>query len=116
MSTDKTPSAGRMRGHSLPRDWDRRFWGVVFHAPKNSPFSWPRTRPMLLGDLWLAPGVERNFYAGEPTRALLFTTRKLARDWCRKQNAEWLVHGSLIVNNWRASVVRVRETVRVVAR
>lgn len=88
--------------------WDRPLWGIWFYGADEPP--------MLLGALWHAQARDcATGYDGEPSRALLFTTRRLARAWCVERNAEWRAHGSAIVQAWRVVPVRVRETVRAVA-
>lgn len=83
------------------RVWDRKQWGVVFTSP--------RSKPMLLGALW-DNNTRRDFYEGESTRVLLFSTRKAARKWCATKKANCTVDG------WRFSPVRVRELVTVIAK
>ena len=63
---------------------------------------------MLIGSLWLSP---TSSYAGEPTRALLFCTRKAARAYCRMEHAKYAGRTD-ICTAWRFRPVRVRETVR----
>jgi len=91
------------------RRWDRRLWGVEFSGLRSEP-------PMLIGRLWGADlGGEP--YPGEPTRALLFTTRELARQWCAATMAKWRDGRQRddCVSRWRVRAVRVRETVHVEA-
>ena len=79
------------------RPWKRRLWGVEFSGT-------------LIGSLWIEPAPP-SAYAGEPTRALLFTTRAEARAWVAPENAKQAARG-----DWwgakRYRVVRVVETVR----
>jgi len=88
-----------------PRAWDRRLWGVEFES-KLIP-------PLLLGGGWCAPTPEH--YSGEPSRALLFTTRGGARRWCQEQRASY-AKSTDVCRTWRFRPVRVRETVRKVGR
>ena len=77
--------------------WDRILWGVEFRGRnKEEP-------PIILGTLW--DDQPRCFHEGEPTRALLFCTRKQARDWCRRSNErdERL--------DWKFIPIKVRERV-----
>jgi len=75
-------------------------------------FSAPRTggEGLLISDLWAnyRPVVR----AEEPTRALLFTNRKAAREWCKKQLANNANSDNW--KDWKFKAVRVRETVKVV--
>ena len=84
-------------------EWTRNFWGIE-HTTKE------RTR-VLLGRLW--HNMTPHNYDGEPTRALLFTTRKAAREWCIQERAKFVNHSDTYAY-WRFRPVRVRETVRVV--
>lgn len=91
------------------RGWDRPLWGVVHTAP--------RSRPILIGDAWHTDSASQSTrrHDGEPTRALLFTTRRAARDWCSAENAAYRSHPKGdIVYAWRVRPVRVREQVEVV--
>lgn len=75
--------------------WNRKLWGVEFLYGKG--------QPVLVGSMWHS--ITRDpFYLGEPTRALVFQTRKQARTWV----AEKMANRSY----GRFRVVRVRETVR----
>lgn len=88
--------------------WDRMLWGIEFSVSAHDE------EPMLIGTLW-ASDIDRNPYPGEPTRAMLFCTRKEARAWCARRMAEWREDRPScdIVRRWRMRVVRVRETVQV---
>lgn len=109
MSGDNTPAAGRPLNGALLR-WDRHLWGVVFRSLAKGE------RPMLIGGLWRDEARHyTQFYPGEPTRPLLFTTRALAREWCREQNAKWRAAESRAFSFGRVYVVRAREMVRVVS-
>lgn len=68
----------RKRQH--PRPWHRALWGVTVRSDKT-----PQARPLLIGGAW--DQYPRAGYVGEPARALLFTTRAHARQWCREQEA-----------------------------
>ena len=82
--------------------WDRKLWGVWFNAP--------RTEGFLISDTWdnYRPVVR----AEEPTRALLFTTRKAAREWCKARLAYYSDHNICKDRKFRA--VRVWERVTVI--
>ena len=69
--------------------WERKLWGVEFQA---------KDRKILIGTLWNDLRGD-TFYEGEPPHALLFTTRALARAWCKGRGNEF-------------HVVRVIETVK----
>ena len=87
--------------------WHRLLWGVAFTARRGDP------EPMLIGSTWHEPVRQRKAdWPGEPTRALLFTTRAGAADWCRETNAKWSDYPvGHICRKWRVRPVRVRETV-----
>lgn len=90
--------------------WDRLLWGVEFTGSRTDD------EPMLIGRLWAADWARTTSlpYPGEPTRALLFTTRELARQWCAETMANWRAGGrDECVSRWRVRAVRVRETVQV---
>jgi len=70
-------------------------------------------QPLLLGSLWDKSPKAGHF--GEPTRALLFTTRDAARAWCDVQHAKYADRGDGC-SKWRFRPVRVRETVKVVTK
>ena len=91
------------------RRWDRLLWGVEFSSGSRM------SAPMLIGRLWATEWASSTPYPGEPTRALLFTTRELARKWCAETMSKWRdgrQHDDC-VSRWRVRAVRVRETVRV---
>lgn len=84
--------------------WDRRVWGVMLKgAIKSDP-------PMLLGLAW-ARELMHAPYEGEPTRTLLFMTRKQARAWCDEKNRKWGAEPAGGMSRWRVKPVRVRERV-----
>ena len=85
--------------------WNRRLWGILFVS---------RARPgtvdrQIIGAAWERPRPAQ--YPGEPTRCLLFDTRKTAREWCKRKNAEFTGHADLRKWRWKVSPVRVREIV-----
>ena len=91
------------------KPWDRRMWGVVhYHVGlrRHEP-------PMLLGAGW-DKGRTR-YHQGEPSRTLVFTSRKLAREWCAKES-EWCGARTDCCRDWRFVPVKVRELVEVVGR
>ena len=72
--------------------WDSMLWGVTFSSQKTSP--------ILIGRTW--GGHFGEHYAGEPTRPLLFNTRREAQAWCKEKNGNGCI---------RFRAVRVREVV-----
>jgi len=85
-------------------NWNRKRWGVEFSSPLS--------KPCLIGSLWNDELTHLGkYYDGEPPRALLFTNRKLARDWCKAEQAKY-AHRNDVCADWRFRPVRVRETVR----
>ena len=104
-NTTLQPAVGAQVERGVGR-WHRLLWGVVFTG------GMLRDLPMLLGGLWHDEAREFNgFYEGEPTRALLFCTRREARHWCNDTNRKWQATKDPIQQRWRVSPVRVRETV-----
>lgn len=86
------------------KPWDRLQWGIVLAGSrKDDP-------PTLVGRTW-ARDLGGEPHKGEPTRALLFCTRRQAREWCDTTNAGWRSKPDLIVSRWRVRPIRVRELV-----
>lgn len=86
--------------------WRKALWGVEFKG------SIKDDKPMLLGDQWhetVRRG--REFYDEEPTRALLFRTRRAARAWCKGEMEKYAGRDDCCAA-WRYRPVRVIETVR----
>lgn len=81
--------------------WDRRLWGVELRSP-GSP-------TMLIGTAW--DRSERVTPFSEPSRALLFKNRFLARRWCRGEHAFYEGRTDVCAT-WRFVPVPVRETVK----
>ena len=78
------------------KGWNRLLWGVVTDE-----------KSYLLGSAWHQ--VEKAGHPGEPTRALLFVTRRAAREWCRQQMEK--TQANPATAHWRFVPVRVRERV-----
>ena len=87
-------------------EWDNRLWGILFSSKLTR-------ESYLIGCAWTG---KKSSYVGEPARALVFITRKAAREWCAEKMKKWHSgrKGFDIVLGWRVRPVRVRETVRVV--
>ena len=85
-----------------PEPWDRRLWGIAFRGAE-------KERSILLGARWATPVPPR--YDGEPSRALLFTSRAAARRWCAAKQATYAGRTDACAQ-WRFTPVRVREVVR----
>lgn len=87
------------------KSWDRLQWGVAFTGSLDE-------QAILIGATW-AREFQTKPYPGEPTRALLFCTRKQARDWCLGKMAQWRDGREKTdpVCRWRVFPVRVREVV-----
>lgn len=83
-----------------PDKWDRLLWAVEFRSVE-PPFE----TSFLLGAAWHDGW--RMTYDGEPSRTLLFRTRKHASDWCKENEKRVARHSP----HWRFRPVRVRETV-----
>jgi hypothetical protein len=83
--------------------WNRKLWGVEFKSYRGG---WG-----LIGAGW-HPDYGRGHH-GEPSRALLFTTRAAARQFVSQKQAEWRQRSpDDVLSHWRLRVVRVRETVK----
>ena len=80
--------------------WNRLLWGVEFAGGRER---------FLIGTAWMNPP-PRSAYKGEPTRPILFMTRKQAREWCRKKQADYVRRVDSLAK-WRFRPVRVREKV-----
>lgn len=80
--------------------WNRKLWGVVM-----TNRACPR-EPLLIGKAWHI--IKNGDYPGEPTKCLLFVTRKDARAWCVEAEAKHRKHSP----DCRFRPMRVRETVR----
>lgn len=80
--------------------WSRKFWGVCFTDRDG--------RQHLIGEGWAAHRLTRATDA--PGRALLFMSRREARNWCRERLRQWS-SGDAITAQWRVSPVRVVESV-----
>lgn len=66
---------------------------------------------MIIGTAWHKEANEANKgYAGEPSRALLFKTRKYARQYCAGQRASYAKIGGVCAT-WRFTPVQVKESV-----
>jgi hypothetical protein len=85
------------------RRWDRLLWGIRFVGADG--------KSMLLGSLWLDREQQGAPYWGEPTRALLFRSREMARKFCSAQHNRYKGREDCCAR-WRFHPVRVRETVR----
>ena len=85
----------------MKSDWDRLLWGVEFSQPDERPF--------LVGEGW-ATYPAQPLYDGQPTRALLYNTRKQARKWCSDQPRNYADRQDCCAK-WRFRPVRVRERV-----
>jgi hypothetical protein len=80
--------------------WERDLWAVEMRSGSCRP------EPILIGDAWHSITAPK--YPGEPSRCLLFRTRKLARAWCVEATVKHAKHST----DWRFRPVRVRETVK----
>lgn len=89
--------------------WDRKMWGIELWIGAGET---GKEYVGLLGGGWNGREAERARYEGEPTRVLVFRTRKQARDYCVKKHLEYKDHP--VCGRWRFCPVRVRETVRVI--
>jgi hypothetical protein len=81
--------------------WDRNLWGIEFIGMGAGE------APFLIGGGW-HPALKPRF-VGEPSRPILFTSRRLAHAWCAEKMAQYA--DSDICKHWRFRAVRVRETV-----
>lgn len=83
-------------------DWNRKLWGVEFSSPGE--------KPTIIGSLWHREKREA-VYPGEPTSALVFCTRRAAREFCKSRMAEYKGRSDFVAL-WRFRAVRVVEIVR----
>ena len=83
------------------KGWHRLLWDVQFRGADGD-----RTIDVL-GTGW-HDGFAGRRYPGEPTRALLFTTRAAARAWCRAKQAGYADRTDTCAA-WRFRPIRVRE-------
>lgn len=83
------------------RPWKTSLWGVEFSSK-------PDKDTLLIGEAWHTVWPSR--YAGEPTRCLLFLTRRLARLWCAEQRAKYQDRTDCC-RSWRFRPVRVLELI-----
>lgn len=86
------------------KPWKRELWGVQFKGYQED------SEPMLLGSLWHS--VKPTPYHDEPTHALLFRTRSVARSWCRDQQRKYDGRHDCC-GKWLFKPVRIIETVRI---
>jgi hypothetical protein len=84
----------------LRSSWDRKLWGVKMSTKGQSP--------ILIGEAW--DEIRPMQYEGQPFRALLFTTRRRARAWCKAEQAKYAKRENCCAD-WRFVPVRVREPV-----
>ena len=79
-------------------DKSRIVWGILL-----------KSKGETIGPLYCA--WKQNYelqYTGEPSRPLIFNTRKQAREYCRDTHARWLYHPHC--SQWRFSVVKLIES------
>ena len=90
-----------MNARAMPSGggWDRLNWAIEMKSKSCKP------NGMIIGTAWhqIVPPT----YKGEPTRPLLFRTRKIAREWCSAKTIECARHSP----DWRFRPVRVRERI-----
>ena len=82
-------------------NWNRRLWGIELTTARTND------KPTLLGCGW-SEGAHATPYFGEPSRALLFTTRAAAREWCRSKMISYADRADCCAD-WRFRPVRVVE-------
>lgn len=80
--------------------WDRRLWAVEMRGSD-------KTKPMIIGMRWWHESIQPE-YPGQPTRCLLFNTRKAAREWCVDATKKHAYHSD---GKWKFRPVRIREVV-----
>lgn len=84
---------------SNAKSWSHQYWGVLLLSDGKEP--------ILISGSW-HPKIKYT-YEGEPSRPVLFTTRKLARIWCKELN-EMCKHVSI----WKFKVVKVKYNVKAI--
>jgi len=83
-----------------PAAWTRNLWGVQLTTCCKTP--------ILIAQTW--DSVKPEQYPGEPIRALLFYTRRKAREWCAAAQAKYTARSDTCAG-WKLTPVRVTETV-----
>lgn len=83
--------------------WDRKLWGVISNIHESERH--------LLGESWDKSPED----SSKPTRPLLFATRRLAAEWCKREN-DFYKQYSNACSTWRFSPIRVQESVTPVAK
>jgi hypothetical protein len=81
------------------RHWRRVLWAVEMRSRSCRP------EGMILGRAWHE--IESPRYAGEPTRCMLFRTRRQARAWCKEAAEKHSKHSP----DWKFRPIRVREII-----
>jgi hypothetical protein len=87
----------------------RLLWGIEFASrdmKSGGVVPGPNDKPFLLYTAW--DKLRDPMYDGEPTRCLLFTTRRQARNWCRSKLKYWCKVG---ITKWTLNPVQVMECV-----
>jgi hypothetical protein len=82
--------------------WNRKLWGIELTGGMQG-------KPVLIGTGWMHPA-PRPQYCDEPTRAILFNTRAIARNWCKERMDEYAGREDFC-GLWKFRPVRVIETV-----
>ena len=77
--------------------WNKKLWGIEYTTELGEK--------IIISNLWHSYKTDRKYYHSEPIRAMLFCTRKAAREWIKSDFHSPAARGEL-------RVVRVRETVR----
>jgi hypothetical protein len=83
------------------KPWHRKLWGVEFSSGSDDR--------RLIGSAWARFSGFPGHHPGDPTRALLFTTRNAARAWCKAETDHYRHRPDSL--NWRFRPVRVIERV-----
>jgi hypothetical protein len=91
-----------------PKAWQaREQWGIAMQGGN-------RERPSLIGEGWLGGSAAVSMaqvHPHGPTRPLMFTTRRPAREFCAAQHEKYRQYSpGRVCQSWRFRPVRVRES------
>jgi hypothetical protein len=92
-----------MKRKKIDSHWDRNLWAIQLTSANNLP--------KIIGSLLHKDAVHvGSKYKGEPTRPLLFCTRKQARAYCSETNKAWSTRADCVFYRWNVRPLKVRET------
>lgn len=98
-----TPAARprRQPAQTPVRVWPPRvFWGIAFSGASD-------VEPSMIGSTWHRGWSQQD--NAEPSRPMLFRSRKAAREWCADRHAEYSQRQDSL-RFWRFRPIKVRES------